>query len=430
MKGKVLEKGEHTLDQKSYELLQTSIVQGADGLGQYLKKILSKPILLVTGNGREFYPERIPVAESIRKILCHMPSFQDEQYYYIHDRRLLVLQESLPQEELRLFLFISRTAAEDIDELVQKVRPARLALAYFLRSQIDLGNEIQRAIEGILTDAFSGIQYRIENLLRRNGIHLDESQAYRVMLVEFEDRSVSEMEVDFKGSLAQLAHRYTDVILCPLTWNGRGLVIMPDADRIADQALCEHAKVMQDLLHDWQQDFSKRHQVRLDCGLGDLHVLPEIQKSYQEARLALSYGRTKHEHGFFRCYEDCGIISNIFSGGVESAFAFCCSALGRLLDYDGENDADLLVTLKLLLETNFNYSATAVDLFIHANTVRYRCEKIEQLLMLDLRDPDVRFNLYAALRVQEILVDMHILPGGYVGRVHEKLHSSEAATGH
>ena len=116
--------------------------------------------------------------------------------------------------------------------------------------------------------------------------------------------------MDFKGSLAQLAHRYTDVILCPLTWNGRGLVIMPDADRIADQALCEHAKVMQDLLHDWQQDFSKRHQVRLDCGLGDLHVLPEIQKSYQEARLALSYGRTKHEHGFFRCYEDCGIISN------------------------------------------------------------------------------------------------------------------------
>ena len=115
---------------------------------------------------------------------------------------------------------------------------------------------------------------------------------------------------------------------------------------------------------------------------------------------------------------------------MESAFAFCCSALGRLLDYDGENDADLLVTLKLLLEMNFNYSATAADLFIHANTVRYRCEKIEQLLMLDLRDPDVRFNLYAALRVQEILVDMHILPGGYVGRVHEKLHSSEAATGH
>ena len=80
MKGKVLEKGEHTLDQKSYELLQTSIVQGADGLGQYLKKILSKPILLVTGNGREFYPERIPVAES-----------QDRLPYAIFSRRTVLL---------------------------------------------------------------------------------------------------------------------------------------------------------------------------------------------------------------------------------------------------------------------------------------------------------------------------------------------------
>lgn len=45
----------------------------------------------------------------------------------------------------------------------------------------------------------------------------------------------------------------------------------------------------------------------------------------------------------------------------------------------------------------------------------------------DLSDPDVRFNLYAAVRVQEILVDMHILPDGYVGKVNEKVHGSEAA---
>lgn len=115
---------------------------------------------------------------------------------------------------------------------------------------------------------------------------------------------------------------------------------------------------------------------------------------------------------------------------MEPAFAFCRSALGRLLDYDGENDADLLATLKLLLETNFNYSATAADLFVHANTVRYRSEKIEQLLARDLRDPDVRFNLYAAVRVREILVDMHILPDGYVGKAHEKVHGSEAAVNH
>lgn len=406
------------MDQKSYELLQTSIVQGADGLGRYLKKILSKPILLVAGNGREFYPERIPVAESIRKILCHMPSFQDEQYYYMHDRRLLVLQTSLPQEELRLFLFISRTTEDEIDGLVQKVKPVRLALSYFLRSQIDLGQEVRRVTDQILTKAFASTQYRLEDLLHQNGIDLDAAQAYRVMLV------------DFTGSLLQLAHRYADAILCPLTWQGRGLVIMPDVDSNLEPALRDHTAGMQQMLQDWQQDFSKRHQVQVDCGLGSVHKLPELQRSYQEARMTLSYGRTKHEHGFFRYYEDCGILSNIFAGGVESAFAFCRSALGRLLEYDGENEGDLLATLKLLLETNFNYSATAAELFVHANTVRYRSDKIEQLLMRDLSDPDVRFNLYAAVRVQEILVDMHILPDGYVGKVHEKVHGSEAAVNH
>lgn len=202
------------MDQKSYELLQTSIVQGADGLGRYLKKILSKPILLVAGNGKEFYPERIPVAESIRKILCHMPSFQDEQYYYMHDRRLLVLQTSLPQEELRLFLFISRTTEDEIDALVPKVKPVRLALAYFLRSQIDLDQEVRRVTDQILTNAFASTQYRLEDLLHQNGIDLDADQAYRVMLVDFEDQSISDMEVDFTGSLLQLAHCYADAILC------------------------------------------------------------------------------------------------------------------------------------------------------------------------------------------------------------------------
>ncbi len=79
--------------------------------------------------------------------------------------------------------------------------------------------------------------------------------------------------------------------------------------------------------------------------------------------------------------------------------------LGRLLDYDGENDADLLATLKLLLETNFNYMTTAAELFAHADTVR----------------------------VREIFVDMHILPSGYVENVssaREKIHSGEEAISH
>ena len=91
----------------------------------------------------------------------------DEQYYYMHDRRLLVLHTSLPQEELCLFLFISRTTEDEIDALVPKVKPVRLALAYFLRSQIDLDQEVRRVTDQILTKAFASTQYRLEDCCTR-----------------------------------------------------------------------------------------------------------------------------------------------------------------------------------------------------------------------------------------------------------------------
>ncbi|MBP3781028.1 MAG: helix-turn-helix domain-containing protein [Selenomonas sp.] len=49
------------------------------------------------------------------------------------------------------------------------------------------------------------------------------------------------------------------------------------------------------------------------------------------------------------------------------------------------------------------------------NTVRYRCEKIAQLLEIDLNHPDTRFNLYAAIRVGDVLKALNLLQPGYVG---------------
>ena len=66
---------------------------------------------------------------------------------------------------------------------------------------------------------------------------------------------------------------------------------------------------------------------------------------------------------------------------------------------------------------------TAEKLFVHVNTVRYRCEKIAQLLDIDWDDPDVRFNLYAAIRVGDVLKSLNILQPGYIGQVQDKKES-------
>ncbi len=89
-----------------------------------------------------------------------------------------------------------------------------------------------------------------------------------------------------------------------------------------------------------------------------------------------------------------------------------------MLEYDHDCNADLQITLRTLLDDNFNYKATAEKLFIHVNTVRYRAEKIAQLLNIDLNDPDTRFNLYAALRVGDVRKALDLLQPGYIGTIH------------
>ena len=79
------------------------------------------------------------------------------------------------------------------------------------------------------------------------------------------------------------------------------------------------------------------------------------------------------------------------------------------------------------METNFNYKAAAEMLFVHVNTVRYRYDKIAQLLEKDLSDPDVRFDLYVAVRMSEILGVLHLLPVGYIGDVRERQHGRTAS---
>ena len=88
---------------------------------------------------------------------------------------------------------------------------------------------------------------------------------------------------------------------------------------------------------------------------------------------------------------------------------------GRGAVYDC--DAKLQITLRTLFDTNFSYKLTAEKLFIHVNTVRYRCDKIALLLAVDLNQPDTRFNLYAAFRVGDVLKVLNLLQPGYIGNI-------------
>ncbi len=76
--------------------------------------------------------------------------------------------------------------------------------------------------------------------------------------------------------------------------------------------------------------------------------------------------------------------------------------LKQLLDYDRENDAQLVDTLKVFLECDCQSAEAAQRLFIHRNTLRYRLRLIEKLTGADLDSFEVLVNFYLAVLALEM----------------------------
>ena len=66
-----------------------------------------------------------------------------------------------------------------------------------------------------------------------------------------------------------------------------------------------------------------------------------------------------------------------------------CEAVERLLDYDERRETQLLGTLEQYLADRRVGTTTARKLFIHANTLRQRLDRIQKLTELDLATEDL-----------------------------------------
>ena len=239
-----------------------------------------------------------------------------------------------------------------------------------IRVDIIVEQELHRIYQGILIDN----NIRLETLLTQQGIHLKPDQSYAVMLM--------------RDSSQEMTNR-------------------------------------------WQQAFRDRFHVPLSIGVGNAHPISDLHKSFHEARIALTFRTIKGHEGFVQWFRDLGIFGNLFSSPAEDIRAFCRQTLDKLLEYDHDYDTELQLTLRTLLDENFNYKLTAEKLFIHVNTVRYRAEKIAQLLNIDLNSPDVRFNLYAAIRIGDVLKKLDLMQPGYIGTIHthnDKHHTKTSKT--
>lgn len=87
----------------------------------------------------------------------------------------------------------------------------------------------------------------------------------------------------------------------------------------------------------------------------------------------------------------------------EDLDAFARDALAPLVEHDRRQGSELATTLRVYLEEDRVQRRAAARMFVHVNTMAYRCGRIEQLLGRSLGDPSTVFDLTLALRIRDVL---------------------------
>ena len=393
---------------KKYELVELLVEKGLLYVAVGLEKDFGAKLKLIDDRGVEHYPAaKTSAKETDWNLIKRLPKLTDEEYYYEKNHKNLVMQVS--SKGAALYILVEKVAAEKIINLMKIMADYRLALKQYLSTELKLVSSIEENKRKLLESLFVRGSLSFDELAEELGLSLD--GRYAVMLTEFAGENKLK-ERDFQAIVREFNKLVKGAEIHP-TCLGESYVAVLSVREDNSLGLDDRALAL------WHEKLAKNLDSAVNVGVGGVYGVKDIAESYSEAQMAINFHTIRGKENVVQCFDNLGIFRELFRYRGERLAAFCHRTLSKLLEYDHNFDGDLRITLGAFLSTNFNYKLTAEKLYVHTNTVRYRIEKIEQVLGIDLDDPDNRFNLYAAIRVGNVLQRLDLLQPGYVGHVGE-----------
>ncbi|GLW48490.1 hypothetical protein Stsp02_41520 [Streptomyces sp. NBRC 14336] len=132
--------------------------------------------------------------------------------------------------------------------------------------------------------------------------------------------------------------------------------------------------------------------VGLSAPAGPIAAAAAYKQAEQALSVARRRGRVFVEH------------ERLASGSVlplladDAVRAFADGLLRPLYEHDATGRGDLVASLRAWLSRHGQWDAAAADLGVHRHTLRYRMRRVEEILGRSLDDPDVRMELWLALK--------------------------------
>jgi len=147
------------------------------------------------------------------------------------------------------------------------------------------------------------------------------------------------------------------------------------------------------------------HKMNLNAGLSlSANSLISTHKLYKQSLRAIKLGVRrfpgKHLYRFSEYLID-AFFDTCFQ--IDDLNDYCHQSLIKLQEYDQKHNTPFMETLKQFILNKNNQTETARCLHIHRSTLLYRIQKIEQIMNVQLDDPDTFFHILLSLKLLEYM---------------------------
>ncbi|MCX4765354.1 PucR family transcriptional regulator [Streptomyces sp. NBC_01275] len=227
---------------------------------------------------------------------------------------------------------------------------------------------------------------------------------FRVIVAESRRPSVPGAAETGTGSGADPLGAVAEIVESAAARSGEAVLVVPEGERLvvlgADEgatvAACAHHVAALDLARTAGGGREAGEETDLVVGLSAPAGPNGAASAYRQAEQALSVarrrGRVYVEHAEL---SDGSVLPLLADDAVK---AFADGLLRPLYDHDATGRGDLVASLRAWLSRHGQWDAAAADLGVHRHTLRYRMRRVEEILGRSLDDPDVRMELWLALK--------------------------------
>ncbi|MGW0499577.1 PucR family transcriptional regulator [Streptomyces sp. NPDC003007] len=197
----------------------------------------------------------------------------------------------------------------------------------------------------------------------------------------------------------------SDVVESAAARAGEAVLVVPEGERLvvlaadggAAASVCgEYAAALETARAGIREKVPGGEEDELVVGLSAPAGPIAASAAYKQAEQALSVarrrGRVLVEHERMAAGSVLPLLAD------DAVRAFADGMLRPLYEHDATGRGDLVASLRAWLSKHGQWDAAAADLGVHRHTLRYRMRRVEEILGRSLDDPDVRMELWLALK--------------------------------